>query len=133
MTAAAAAVVVVVNDSEGRRLTSGSVPLGEVSSLDHELMDDAMEFAALVAEAFLRASTNTPVTNRKKNVITPHRPWRCRVWFLPVKKKHEAFLTFHSVILSRSFFFLTLMSGKRLFCIVPSQRIQSLVIGLIDY
>jgi len=33
-------------------LAAGSVSAGEVSSLDHEVLDDAMEFGSLVSEAF---------------------------------------------------------------------------------
>lgn len=34
-------------------LTSSAVSSGEVSALDHEVLDDSVEFAALVTESFL--------------------------------------------------------------------------------
>lgn len=36
-----------------RHLTSGSVSSGEVSALDHEFLDDSVEFASFVAKSFL--------------------------------------------------------------------------------
>ena len=37
----------------GGHFTSGAVPSGEVSPLDHEVLDDSVEFAALVTKSFL--------------------------------------------------------------------------------
>lgn len=35
------------------RLTSSAVSSGEISTLDHELLDDSVEFAALITKSFL--------------------------------------------------------------------------------
>lgn len=40
-------------------LSTSSVSVGEVSTLDHELLDDTMEGGALVSEALLARSQST--------------------------------------------------------------------------
>ena len=42
-------------------LAASTVPLGEVTTLDHELLDNAVEVGALVAEALLASSKGTEV------------------------------------------------------------------------
>lgn len=41
------------SQTKGCRLTSSAISSGEVSTLDHELLDDSVEFAALVTKSFL--------------------------------------------------------------------------------
>jgi len=43
------------------RLAASSVPTGEVAALQHELWDDAVELAALVAEALVAGAEGTEV------------------------------------------------------------------------
>ena len=51
------------------RLSTGSVALGEVSSLDHERLDDTVELGALVAEALL-AGCQCTAQAQSETVIT---------------------------------------------------------------
>lgn len=49
----------------GGHFTSGAVASGEVSTLDHKVLDDSVEFAALVTKSFL-------VIQNKHNKIKQH-------------------------------------------------------------
>jgi hypothetical protein len=46
------------------RLATGAVALGEVTALDHELLDDTVEGGALVAEALLAGGQSAEVLGR---------------------------------------------------------------------
>lgn len=43
------------------QLTSSAISSGEVSTLDHELLDDSVEFAALVTESFLNKTNKNTI------------------------------------------------------------------------
>ena len=51
------------------RLATGAVAAGEVTTLEHELRDDAVEAGALVAEAVLASGELTEVARRLRNDV----------------------------------------------------------------
>lgn len=65
--------------------TSGAVPAGEVPSLDHEVLDDAVELAALEAEPFLHRTGQSPARRAAGPRGGPARPGP----HLPGGQSHE--------------------------------------------
>ena len=57
-------------------LPSGSISSGEVSSLTHEVGDDAVEAGALVAEALLSSAQGTEVLSSLGDHVITELKWK---------------------------------------------------------
>jgi len=66
-------------------LAASAVALGEVTALDHELLDDTVEVGALVAEALLAGSKGTEVLSSLRE-----KQWLARNGAMHIMKRRDS-------------------------------------------